>query len=1634
MSTEYSGWLELAKTLGIEGNELRGFIKEKEAEKREERLQERNERIRLAELANEDKKREAEQRRLDNEREVEQRRLDNEVEQKRFDREAKERCLAIEAEKKRIEDLAEQRKLESEERKRQEENEIKKLELQHLNDVKMKELEIRKVIEERSSSGDGVFTANSGNTTNDSSRYVKIPMFKPEVDNLDGFLLRFERICESYNVKTDMWALTLARSLDGRALEVYQRMNADDAKDYKKLKDELLKRFKLDERGYRKLFKAARREADETVLQFVERMKRYLTQWREMSGVEETYEGMLALILKDQFLLTCDNETRIYLKQQGPLKLEELIEKTQHYMDSKEIDERRNAGDVKMKSKEERPFVKKQKAFQDWKHPTTMGQHKNFHGYSGGHHFKNGWNFQKGKDTRDGGYEKNRGYSSNGNKNSNWRQGNASHKPQTLAMIESEENGEVILSYCHAQIEGKEEGYEMEGIINDEMYVNGRRVQSLLDTGASCNAVRKGLERPEQYTRKKVKCRFANGMMEIYPIAKVNLKGAGIDTVVEAVVVPNLTKPLIMGRSLCQLKMKCQKSFSKPREELRSIMTQTEQEEMKNELMGFEVKTQSKEDIETKTTCECDNEKKESSEDEEVIRVKKKKKEEYVHWSWLKPSEYEIKSDVEQNIECGDNTELVEEPMLETIAACETRSQARNTEKEKMTKAIKWKEVPYITETPEEIKRLQRDDETLKSYWEKAEGKIIDGKKEKYSGNPLFLVKNGMLYKKHKEVMKDKMSTCLLVPKLLRNKVMKVAHEAILSAHQGIRKTQDKVCSMFYWPGVMSDVMRFVKSCSICQSALGKQGVSKAPLGHLPIIEEPFAMICVDIVGPIQPRTTEGNKYILTVIDMATRYPEAIPMKSITTEEVVDKLFDIYCRTGIPKRIHTDRGGQFTSELLNEVNRLLMIRHTMSTPYHAQGNSVVERLNGTLKTTLKKLASEKPKEWDRYVSPLMFALRDSVHEGHGFTPFELMFGRSVRGPMRILKELWTNENIQEETKDVYSYMIGLQERIQETCTVAQQEVAKMQKKNEKYYNRKARYRKFEIGDKILLMIPVKTDKMKLKWSGPYEVKERVGEYDYRIEMEEGKIRIYHINLMKKYYERENEECGEEEEEMLSAIVTVVNDGDNGMEDDELLMLYNGETRGSYKDVLVNPKLDKEKQGELMKLLEEFGDIFSDVPGKTHLVEHEIRLTSNVPVKSKAYPTPYGLQKEIDQEIEMMLQSGIIERSESAYAAPLVVVKKADGTNRLCCNYKQLNQITVFDPEPMMNNEDIFNKLNGSRIFSKFDFCKGYWQIPMAEEAKDLTTFVCAKGLFRFRTMPFGLVNSASSYNRMMRRLLEGLKDLESYVDDVLAHTKNWKEHIIALRRFFQRVREANLTLKPKKCQIGYNEIDFLGHTIMNEKIRPKEESIDKIIDMPRPNTKKQVRSFLGAVNYYRRFIPDCASLMKPLTELTKKNAKMKVQWNEELETSFNALKKAISCKPILKLPDVEREFTIRTDASDHAVGCVLLQEHEGIMHPVAYASKKLTDRERKYAVEEREALALIWGIQKFHRYIYGREFTMETDHLGLQYLKTGNIRNARVMRWSLALQDYKFKVKYIKGSENSMADYLSRGQDNCLNN
>ncbi|XP_071504639.1 uncharacterized protein [Diadema antillarum] len=246
--------------------------------------------------------------------------------------------------------------------------------------------------------------------------------------------------------------------------------------------------------------------------------------------------------------------------------------------------------------------------------------------------------------------------------------------------------------------------------------------------------------------------------------------------------------------------------------------------------------------------------------------------------------------------------------------------------------------------------------------------------------------------------------------------------------------------------GVQADVQRFCRSCDACQRAIPKGRVTKIPLGTTPIIDEPFHRVAIDIVGPIKPVSSRGHRYILTLVDYATRYPEAVPLRNIDTSSVAEALLSIYSRVGFPKEMLTDRGSQFTSDVMREVSRLLSIRHVTTTPYHPQCNGLVEKFNGTLKRMLNKMCEERPTDWDRYIDALLFAYRETPQDSTGFAPFELLYGRVVRGPLMIVKELWTQDDTEADTKSTYQYVLDLKERMEKTCDIARQELLKSHEK------------------------------------------------------------------------------------------------------------------------------------------------------------------------------------------------------------------------------------------------------------------------------------------------------------------------------------------------------------------------------------------------------------------------------------------------------------------------------------------------------------------------------------------------------------------------------------------------------------
>ena len=740
----------------------------------------------------------------------------------------------------------------------------------------------------------------------------------------------------------------------------------------------------------------------------------------------------------------------------------------------------------------------------------------------------------------------------------------------------------------------------------------------------------------------------------------------------------------------------------------------------------------------------------------------------------------------------------------------------------------------------------------------------------------------------------------------------------------------------------------------------------------------------------------------------------------------------MFSRIGVPVEILSDQGAQFLSSVMKEVSRLLSIRQLVTTPYHPQCNGLVERFNGTLKEMLKRMCAEKPRDWDRYVAPLLFAYREVPQESLAFSPFELIYGHTVRGPMQILKELWCKNISSEETKTTYEYVLDLKTRLQETCELAHSHLLKAQGRQKRYYDCKAKDRTFRVGEKVLLLLPTSGSKLLLQWKGPFEVLARTGN-DYKVQLA-NRTSTVHVNMLKKYWERasaispvEGKRPSPTAEIKNEACAAIIEPWDEEEEGTTSLSLIKDKQLENYKDVLISSELTEIQQKQARDLVYEFKDIFSDIPRVTNLGEHSIELTTDEPIRTKAYQLPYAMRKVLEKEIETMEKLSIIEPSTASYASGVVLVRRKDDSTRVCIDFRRLNNITVFDAEPIPSAEDIFAKLAKDCYFSKFDLSKGYWQVEMKKKDKDYTTFTCHKGLYRFKVMPFGLVNAPATFSRIMRKRLVGSEGLDNFIDDVLGHTPDWENHLIVLRDFFERTRKANLVLRPTKCSIGDSRVTFLGHQLSKGCMNPTSDIVAKILDAPKPTTKKQIRAFLGLIGFYRKYIPNFAAIASPLTDLTRKGSSCDTGWEDSQQRAFETLKRCIVVPPVLHLPDFEKVFILQTDASNQGLGAVLLQEdRDGMKHPIGYASRKLLPRESRYSTIERECLAIVWAVTKFQDYLYGKEFMLETDHQPLQYLRATQFQNGRLMRWALALQPYRFVIKAIKGRDNVGADFLSR--------
>ena len=403
-----------------------------------------------------------------------------------------------------------------------------------------------------------------------------------------------------------------------------------------------------------------------------------------------------------------------------------------------------------------------------------------------------------------------------------------------------------------------------------------------------------------------------------------------------------------------------------------------------------------------------------------------------------------------------------------------------------------------------------------------------------------------------------------------------------------------------------------------------------------------------------------------------------------------------------------------------------------------------------------------------------------------------------------------------------------------------------------------------------------------------------------------------------------------------------------------------------------------------------------------------------------------MKEKAEEEIEKMLAKGIIEPSSSPWSSPVVLVKKKDGTIRFCIDYRKVNGVTVKDSYPLPRIDDCLDALSGSQWFCTLDLASGYWQVEMAEKDKEKTAFSTGSGLYQFNVMPFGLCNAPATFERLMERVLVGLpwQILLIFLDDVIVHAKSFEEAVRRLRLVFERLRSANLKLSPKKCVLFQRKVTFLGHVVSGDGVSTDPSKTEAVNTWPVPRSVAEVRSFLGLTSYYRRFIYEYAHIAKPLHELTEGGKEF--LWTEACDKAFCTLKKNLASTPVLAYPTLDDMFILNTDASGVAIGAVLSQVQTGTEKVIAYFSRALRRAERNYCTTRRELLAVVDGIRHFHHYLYGRKFTVRTDHGALQWLMSFKDLEGQIARWLEILGTYDYQVVYHPGAKHGNADALSR--------
>ncbi|XP_057985426.1 uncharacterized protein LOC110653506 [Hevea brasiliensis] len=449
--------------------------------------------------------------------------------------------------------------------------------------------------------------------------------------------------------------------------------------------------------------------------------------------------------------------------------------------------------------------------------------------------------------------------------------------------------------------------------------------------------------------------------------------------------------------------------------------------------------------------------------------------------------------------------------------------------------------------------------------------------------------------------------------------------------------------------------------------------------------------------------------------------------------------------------------------------------------------------------------------------------------------------------------------------------------------------------------------------------------------------------------------------------------------------------------------------------------------EVQCVLAEFSDVMPkelprELPPKRD-VDHSIEL---LPGAKPPSGVPYRMAplelEELKWQLKEFLEARFIQPSKTPYGAPVLFQRKKDGSLRMCIDYRALNKVTVKNKYPIPHISDLFDRLGAARWFSKLDLRSGYYQVRIAKGDEPKMACVTRYGAYEFRIMPFGLTNAPATFCTLMNQVYHQFFDhfVVVYLDDIVVYSRTLDEHLNHLRLVFQELRKHHLFVKKEKCEFAQEEVAFRGHVVGHGQIKMDGAKVRAIEEWEPPKRVPELRSFLGLANYYRRFIPGYSHVAAPLTDLLRKDGPWK--WDERVQESFDKLKQALKGEPVLRLPNFTAPFEVHTDASDYAIGGVIMQDR----HPIADESRELNDTERRYTVQEKEMTAVVHCLRTWRHYLLGSCFVVKTDNVATSYFLTQKKLSPKQARWQAFLGEFDFVMEYKPGKANLVADALSQ--------